>query len=158
VFRAVWRTRPWVSRRRGSTRRRCTRRGGLTTARDSFGEQSREQQSRNDQIMDAGGLLTLRGSAGVTRQQQRHKDVTGRRRWGSGCARITLVSTDQTNPRGEGHTEGCPEQLTARRSLRRQMTGRGRDGDRRTGSSRRRVVVEFSACVARARERARGFG
>jgi hypothetical protein len=158
VFRAVWRTRPWVSRRRESTRRRCTRRGGLTAARDSSSEESREQQSSNDQIKGAGGLLTFRGSAGVTGQRRRRKDVTERRRRGSGCARIAPVSTDQTNQGGEGHTERCPEQLTARRNSLWHGTGRGRDGDRRTGSSRWRAVAELSIRAGRARERARGFG
>jgi hypothetical protein len=116
AIRAVWRTRPWTSRRHGGTRRRCTRRGGLTAVRDSSGEQSREQQSNNDQIKGASGLLTLRGSVGVTGQRRRRKDTTGRRRQGSGCTRIALVSADRTNQRGEGHTEGCPEQLTAKRN------------------------------------------
>jgi hypothetical protein len=109
VFRAVWRTRPWVSRRCESTTRRCTWQGGLTAARDSSVEQSREQQSTNDQIKGAGGLLTLRGSTGVTGQWRRRKDATGRRWWGSSYARIAPVSVDQMNQRGEGHTEGCPE-------------------------------------------------
>jgi hypothetical protein len=158
AFRAVWRTRSWPSRRRGSTRGRCTRRGGLTAARDSSGEQSREQQSSNDQIKGAGGLLTLRGSAGVTEQRQRHKDTTGRRRWGSGCARIAPVSVDRTNQRREGHTDGCLEQLTARRNSPWHGTGHRHDGDRRTGRSRRWAVTELSTRVGRARERARGFG
>jgi hypothetical protein len=37
--------------------------------RDSSGEQSREQQSSNYQNKGTGGLLTLRGSAGVTEQR-----------------------------------------------------------------------------------------
>jgi hypothetical protein len=45
---------------------------------DSSGEQSREQQSSNDQIKRACGLLTLRGSAGVMGQRRRRKDATGR--------------------------------------------------------------------------------
>jgi hypothetical protein len=35
-------------------------------ARDCSGEQSHEQQSGDDQIKGTGGLLTLRGSAGVS--------------------------------------------------------------------------------------------
>jgi hypothetical protein len=136
AFRAVWRTRPWPSRWRGSTRERCTRRGGLTAARDSSDEQSREQQRSNDQIKGAGGLLTLRGSAGVTEQWRRRKDTTGQQRRGSGCARIALVSADRTNHRGEGHTEGCSEQLTARQNSLWHGTRHIRDGDRSTGSSR----------------------
>jgi hypothetical protein len=127
-------------------------------ARDSFSEQSREQQNSNDQIKGAGGLLTLRASAGVTGQRRRRKDATGRWRRGSGCARIAPVSAGRMNQRGEGHTEGCPEQLTARRNSPWHGTGRGRDDDRRTGSNRRRAVAELSARVGRARERSRGFG
>jgi hypothetical protein len=138
-FRVVWRTRPWPSRRHGSTRGRCTRRGGLTAARDSSGEQSREQQSSNDQIKGASMLLTLRGSAGVTEQRQRRKDTTGQRRRGSGCARIAPVSVDWTNHREEGHTEGCSEQLTARWNSPWHETGHRRDGDRRIGSFNRRI-------------------
>jgi hypothetical protein len=128
-------------------------------ARGSSGEQSREQQNRNDQIKGTGGLLTLRESVGVTKQRQRRKDATGRRRRGSGCARIAPVSVDRTKQRGEGHTEGCPEQLTARQNSPWHGTGHERDGGRRTGSSRQRTVAELSARVGRERERerARGF-
>jgi hypothetical protein len=51
-------------------------------ARDISGEQSREQRSRNDQIKGTGGLLTLRGNAGVAKQRRRRKEVTGRQRRG----------------------------------------------------------------------------
>jgi hypothetical protein len=81
------------------------------------------------------------------------------RRWrGSGCARIASVSANRTKQRGEGHTKGCPEQLTARRNSPWHRTGRGRDGGRRIGSNRWRTVVELSTCVGRARDRARRFG
>jgi hypothetical protein len=156
TIRAVWRTQPWPSRWRRGTRGRRPRRGGLTAARDSSGEQSREQQRRNDQIKGTGGSLTLRGNAGVAKQRRRRRDSTGQRWRGSGCARIAPVSTDWTKQRGEGHTEVCPEQLTARRNSLWHGTGRGRDGGRRTGSSRRRAMAELSARVGRARERARG--
>jgi hypothetical protein len=142
----------------GGTRRRYTRRGGLTAPRDSSSEQWREQQSSNDHIKGVGGLLTLRGSAGVMGQRRRRKDATGRRWWSSGCAGIAPVSANRMIQRGEGHTEGCPEQLTARRNSPWHGMEHGRDGDRRTGSSRRRVVAELSACMGRAREKARGFG
>jgi hypothetical protein len=70
AFRAVWRTRPWVSRRRGSTRGRCTRRGRITAARGNSGEQSRANQGSNNQIKGASRLLTSRGNAGVTGQRR----------------------------------------------------------------------------------------
>jgi hypothetical protein len=155
AIRAIWQTRPWPSRWRRGTRGRKPRRGGLTGAQDSSSEQSCEQQSRDDQIKGTGGLLTLRGSAGVTKQRRRRKDVTGRRRRGSGCGRIAPMSADRTKQRGEGHTEGCPEQLTARRNSPWHGTRRGHDGGRRTGSSRRRAVVELSAHAGRARKRGR---
>jgi hypothetical protein len=100
----------------------------------------------------------LKGSAGVMGQRWRRKDATGRRRRGSGCTRIVPVSADRMNQRGEGHTEGCPEQLTVRRNSPWHWTGRGHDGDRITGNSRWRAMAELSARVGRARERVRGFG
>jgi hypothetical protein len=158
AIRAVWRVQPWPSRWRRGTRRRRPWRGGLTAARDSSGEQSCGQQSRDDQIKGTGGLLTLRGSVGVAKQRRRHKDAT-RRRWrGSGCVEIARVSVDRTKQSGKGHTEGCPEQLAARRSSPWHWMGRERDGGRITGSDRRRAVAKLPACVGRARERARGFG
>jgi hypothetical protein len=50
------------------------------------------------------------------KQRRRRKDTTGRRRRGSGYARIAPVSADRTNQIGEGHTEGCLELLTARQN------------------------------------------
>jgi hypothetical protein len=66
----------------------------------SSGEQSREQQSRDDQIKGTGGLLTLRGSAGVAKQRRMRKDAMGQRRRGSGYVRIAPVSADRTKQRG----------------------------------------------------------
>jgi hypothetical protein len=103
-------------------------------------------------------LLTLRGSAGVAKQRQTRRDSMGRQRQGSGCVKIAPVSVDWMQQRGRGYTEGCPEQLTARRSSPWHLTGRERDGDHRTGSGRRRAVAELPTRVGRARERARGFG
>jgi hypothetical protein len=100
----------------------------------------------------------LRGSAGVVKQRWRCRDSTGRRRRGSGCVKIAPVSVDRTQQRGKGHTEGCPEQLTVRRSSPWHWTGHVRDGGHKTGSGRRRAVAELLARVGRARERARGLG
>jgi hypothetical protein len=99
----------------------------------------------------------LRGSAGVAKQQRRCRDSTGRRGRGSGSAKIAPVSVDRTQQRGKGHTEGCPEQLTVRRSSPWHWTGHGRDGGHRTGSGRWRVVAELPARVGKAREGARGW-
>jgi hypothetical protein len=97
-------------------------------------------------------LLTLRGSAGIVKQRRRCRDSTGRRRRGSGCAKIAPVSADRTQQRGKGHTEGCPEQLTVRQSSPLHWTGCGRDGGHRIGSSRRWAVAELPARVGRERE------
>ena len=142
AIRAIWRVQTLASRRRGSTRGRCTRRGGLTAARGNSGEQLCVNQCSTQGNRGAGRLLTLRGSAGGTGQRRRHKDATGRRWRSSSCARTTPVSTDWTHQRGGGHTEGCPEKLTARRSSLWHYTGRGRNGGHGTGEGRRRAVAE----------------
>jgi hypothetical protein len=84
----------------------------------------------------------LRGSAGGTGQRWRHRDATGRRWRSSGYARTTPVSAGQLNQGWKGHTEGCPEKLTARRSSLWHYTGRGRNGDHGTGEGRRWAVAE----------------
>jgi hypothetical protein len=114
TIRGVWRTRPWPSRRRGSTRGRCTQRGRVTTTLVCSGEQSRKQQGSTQEIRGAGRFLTSRGSDGVTGQRRWRRNATGQRRWSSSCARTTPVSADRTDQRGGGHTEGCPEKLMAR--------------------------------------------
>jgi hypothetical protein len=55
----------------------------------------------------------------------------------------------------EGHTKGCPEQLTVRRSSPWHWTGHGSDGSHGTGSGRRGAVVWLPARVGRARETGR---
>jgi hypothetical protein len=62
------------------------------------------------------------------------------------------------NQGGKGHTEGCPEQLTVRRSSPWHWTGRERDGGPRTGDGRRLAVAGLSARMGRARERASESG
>jgi hypothetical protein len=63
----------------------------------------------------------------------------------------TLVSADRAKLEGMGQTEGCPGLWVIRRSLPRQRTRRGLDGDRRTGARPQRAVVELPgrACGAR---------
>jgi hypothetical protein len=133
--RAIWRVQTWASRRRWSTRGRCTRRGRLTAARGNTGEQSRAKQGSNGQIKGTGRLLTSSRSAGVAKQGRRSKGLTGRRWWSSDCTGGTPLSADWTQQGGKGHTEGCPERLTVRRSSPWHWTGHRRNGGHRTGSS-----------------------
>ena len=142
AHRGIWRTQPRAPRRRGSTRGRCTWQGGVMAARDNSGEQLRANQCSTQGNRGAGRLLTLRGNAGGTGQWRRHRDATGRRWRSSGCARTTPVSAGRLNQGGKGHTKGCPEKLTARRSSPWHWTGRGRNGGHGTGGGRRRAVAE----------------
>ena len=68
------------------------------------------------------------------------------------------MSADWTQQGGKGHTEGCPEQLTVRRSSPWHWTGHGRNGSHRTDGGHRRAVAELSVCAGRASERARELG
>jgi hypothetical protein len=156
--RAIWRVQTWASHRHESTRGRCTRRGGLTAARGNTGEQLCAKQGSNGQIKGTGRLLTSSRRAGVAKQGRRSKGSTGRRWRSSNCSGGTLVSADWTQQGRKGHTEGCPEQLTVRRSSLWHWTGHRRNGGHGTGSGRRRAVPGLSARVGRARERARGLG
>jgi hypothetical protein len=142
AHRGIWRSQPRAPRRRGSTRGRCTRRGRLTAARDNCGEQLSVNQCNTQGNRGTGRLLTLRGSAGGTVQRRRHRDAMGRLWWSSGCARTTPVSAGWLNQGGKGHTEGCPEKLTARRSSPWHWTGRERNGSHGTGGGRQRAVVQ----------------
>jgi hypothetical protein len=109
AHRGIWRTQPRAPCRRGSTRGRCTRRGRLTAARGNSSEQLRANQCSTQGNRGARRLLTLRGGTGGMGQRRRHRDVTGRRWWSSGCARTTPVSVGRLNQGGKGHTEGCPK-------------------------------------------------
>jgi hypothetical protein len=133
AHRGIWRTQPRAPRWRGSTRGRCTWRGGLTAVRGNSGEKLCANQCSTQGNRGAGRSLTLRGNAGGTGQRRRHRDATGRRWRSSGCARTTPVSTGRLNQGGKGHTEGCPEMLTTRRSSPWHSTGRGRNGGHGTG-------------------------
>jgi hypothetical protein len=156
--RVVWWVQPWPSRRCKGTRGRRPRQGGLTAALDCSGKQSREQQSGDDQIKGTGELLTLSANSGARGGQRRCGGTLGRWRRGSGYAKTSPVSVDPTQQGGRGHTEGCPEQLTERRSSPWHWTRHGRDDGHGTCSGRRRAVAELSARMGKARERARGFG
>jgi hypothetical protein len=79
AIREVWRTRPWPTRWRRSTRGHRPQQSGLTTALDCSSEQSRELQSEDNQIKGTGRLLTSSRSAGVAKQRRRRRGSTGRR-------------------------------------------------------------------------------
>jgi hypothetical protein len=107
--RAVWRTRPWPTRWRRSTTGRRPRRSGLTAALDCSSEQSRELQSKDNQIKGTDRLLTSSKSAGVAKQRRRRRGSTGRR-WRTPAAQENApMSMDRAQQGGRGHTEGCPE-------------------------------------------------
>jgi hypothetical protein len=96
AIRAILRVQTWASRRRGSTRGRCTWRGGLTAARGNSSEQSRAKQDSNGQIKGTDRLLTSSRSAGVAKQRRRRKGSMGRWWWSSDCTGGTPVSADWT--------------------------------------------------------------
>jgi hypothetical protein len=99
AFRTVLRTRPWASRRHGSTRGRCTRLGGITAAGGNSGEKSRAKQGSNDQIKGMSRFLASSRSAGVARQRRRRKGLTGRRWWSSDCTGGSPVSAGWADQR-----------------------------------------------------------
>jgi hypothetical protein len=90
------------------TRGRRPRRGGLTAALDSSGEQSHEQQSRDDQIKGTGGLLTL----GEVLESRSNSVGVGTRRGDGGGAPaaqepLRCAWARQTRE-GEGTPKGVP--------------------------------------------------
>jgi hypothetical protein len=103
-------------------------------------------------------VLTSSANSGMFGERRGCDGASGRRWRGSGCARNAPMSADRTQQGRKGHTEGCPEQLTVRRSSPWRWTGHGRDGGHGTGSGRRRAVMELPARVGRSRERARELG
>jgi hypothetical protein len=109
AIREVWRTRPWPTCWRRSTRGRKPWRSGLTVALDCSGEQSCELLSEDNQIKGTGRLLTSSRSAGVAKQQRRRRGSTWRR-WRTLAAQENApVSVDRAQQGGRGHTEGCPK-------------------------------------------------
>jgi hypothetical protein len=100
-----------------------------------------------------GRVLTSSANSGACGGRRRCGGTSGRRQRGSGCAKAALVSVEPTQQGGRGHIEGCPEQLTVRRSSPWHWTGHGRDGGHGTCSGRRRALAELSTRVGRARER-----
>jgi hypothetical protein len=99
-------------------------------------------------------VLTSSANSGTLGERRGCDGASGRRRWDFGCANIAPVSADWTKQRGRGHTKGCPEQLTVRRSSPWHWTGHRRDGGHETGSGRRRGGgAPWSAWVERERGR-----
>jgi hypothetical protein len=62
-----------------------------------------------------------------------HGEDEGQRRRLFGCARSAPVSTDRTNQRGKGRTEGCPELRVMRQNLPRERARQGLNNNRGTG-------------------------
>jgi hypothetical protein len=81
VFRATWRTRLWVPRRRRGTRERGTWRGGQTAAWINFGEELRKHKDSNGRIKGMGRLLTTSANLGAPGGRGGGGGVSGRRRW-----------------------------------------------------------------------------
>jgi hypothetical protein len=99
-----------------------------------------------------GGLLTSSTNSGALERRQGCREMSGRRRWGFGCTESTPVSADRANTRSWGQTEGCPGFLVIRRSLPRQLTRWGLDGDRRTGARPQREAAELHGRAQSKRE------
>jgi hypothetical protein len=136
-------TPPWAQNRHGGTKE-CRPRwerfcGGATNS----GEQLRGRRDDTWRNNSMGRMLTLSENSGTLGERRGCNGASGRRRWDFGCAKIAPVSADRTKQRGRGHTEGCPEQLTVRRSSPWHWTGHERDGGHGTGSGRRRAVAEL---------------
>jgi hypothetical protein len=107
VFRATWRTRPWVPQWRRGARERGTWQGGLTAARINFGDELHKHKDSNGRIKGMGRLLTTSAKSGAPRGRQGGREVSTVA--GFGCARSAPVSVDHARQRGKGQTEGCPK-------------------------------------------------
>jgi hypothetical protein len=105
-----------------------------------------------------GRLLTSSANSRTLGERRGCSGASGRRRRGSDCARTAPVSVDRVQHGGRGHTEGCPELLTARRSSPWHWTGHRRNSSHETGGGHRRAVAELSVRASRARERVRELG
>jgi hypothetical protein len=109
TIREVWRTQPWPTRWRRSTRGRRPRWSRLTAVLDCSDEQSRELLSEDNQIKGMSRLLTLSRSASVAKQRRRRRGSMGRQ-WRTPAAQENAsVSVDRAQQGGRGHTKGCPE-------------------------------------------------
>jgi hypothetical protein len=109
AIRGVWRTRSWPPHRRRGTKERRPWWSGLTKAMDCSSEQSCELQSKDNQIIGTGRLLTSSRSVGVAKQRWRRRGSTGRRWWTPAAQENASVNVDRAQQGGRGHTEGCPE-------------------------------------------------
>jgi hypothetical protein len=83
-----------------------------------------------------GRVFTSSANSGAHGGRRKCDGTSGRRRRGSGCAKATLLSADRTQQGGRGHTEGCPKQLTVRRSSPWHWSGHKRDDGNGTRSGR----------------------
>jgi hypothetical protein len=106
MFRATWRTRPWVPPRRRGTRECGTQRGGLTAALINSGEKLCKHKDSNGRIKGMGRLLTTSANSGAPGGRQGSLGSTAA---GFGYARSAPVSADRAKQRGKVQTEGCPK-------------------------------------------------
>jgi hypothetical protein len=118
-------------------------------------EQSRATKCKTGENRGWVRTVTLREDSGAHKWRPGHGEGTGRRQRSYGSE---PVSVDRANQRGRGRTKGRPELWVIRRTLPRQHTWRGLDGDRRSGTRPRRAAVELPRRRRRARERARVLG
>jgi hypothetical protein len=133
AIRATWRTQSRAQYRRGGTRERGTRRGGLTAARINSGEELRGHYGSNGRIKCIGRLLTSSANSGAPGKRRGCGEASGRR-WRTLAAREnTLVSADRAN-QGKKANQGVsrvadgevelPEATDATGTQRRSWNGR----------------------------------
>jgi hypothetical protein len=97
VFRATWRTRPWVPRRRRATGECGTQRGGLTAVRINSDEELRKHKDNNELIKGMGQLLTTSANSGAPGGRQGGREV-------SGCSGGLQLRKKCSGERGPGKT------------------------------------------------------
>jgi hypothetical protein len=158
TFRVTRQTRPWVSRRRGSTRGRRPRRKGTTAAQTYSGEQLRDNQDDSRGNRGTGRLLTTSVNPGTPGGQGGGGEDAGRRRRLSCCARSAPVSAGRATKRRKGQIKGRPELRVMRRSLLREQAQHGRNESHGTAAVLGKRRRNSAGHVHRAREGARELG
>jgi hypothetical protein len=122
-------------------------RGSPRQTGEHSGEQSRASKCNTGENKGGVRTVTLRGGSGTLDRRSGHDKDAGRQRQNCGCVRKAPMSADQANQRGRGQTEGRPGLQVIRRSLPRQWTRWGLDGDRRMGARPCRAATELLRCT-----------